>query len=126
MKPNNLQNVPVYSREDIPKSILHEADSSRSVVVQPLGWWKDTELVMPIEKGEEEMLNTESEYVKLQLPPDFVSLLKKLGKSSNANESDIVRKGLIFVGLADKVKQQGLKLAVVDDDGNLVANLEGY
>ena len=72
------------------------------------------------------MLNTESEYVKLQLPPDFVSLLKKLGKSSNANESDIVRKGLIFVGLADKVKQQGLKLAVVDDDGNLVANLEGY
>ncbi len=79
------------------------------------------------EKVEENMLaSIESQYGKLNLPNDFVELLEKLTENAKSNESDIVKKGLVFLGLVDRVKQQGFKLAVVDEEGNLIANLEGY
>jgi hypothetical protein len=82
--------------------------------------------ILKDDKEVDMLANIKSEYGKINLPDDFIELLKKLSGKFQSDESDVVKKGLVFLGLVDRVKQQGFKLAVVDDEGNLIANLEGY
>jgi HEAT repeat protein len=66
------------------------------------------------------------EYGKLELSDEFIDLLGKLSQDANSSESDIVKKGLVFVGLASKVKEQGFRLAVVDTDGSIISEIDGF
>jgi hypothetical protein len=61
-----------------------------------------------------------------ELPNDFLDLLNQLSKKLNCSKSDIVKMGLIWVGLASKVKEQGFGIAVVDSDGSIVTEIEGF
>lgn len=130
MKQITPEDVPEYLNKDISSSIRHQSDEQGKYFdetkYEPVGVLNNIEWVMATKKGENKMLESVTDYGKLDLSNDFIELLNKLVHNSSSNESDVVKKGLVFLGLIDRVKQQGFKLAVVDEDGNLIANLEGY
>ena len=127
MKPTNF---PEYSGKDKPSSKYYELkrreEENYDEELCKLFNVPANTRILRDEKEEDMLTNIESEYGKLDISNDFIDLLKKLVKNTNSSESDIVKKGLVFLGLVDKVKQQGFKLAVVDEEGNLISNLEGY
>jgi hypothetical protein len=63
--------------------------------------------------------------VELGLSNNYHELLTILGQELGLSDGDVIRMGLVLLGFASKAKQQGLKLAVVDDDGIVIANIDG-
>jgi hypothetical protein len=61
-----------------------------------------------------------------ELSNEFTELLTELTQELNVDDrGDVIKLGLVLVGLASKAKQQGFRLAIVDDDGTLIANIDG-
>lgn len=63
---------------------------------------------------------------KLDLPKDFMELLKNLAKDSNSDENTIIKKGLLFLRLAERAKKDGLKIVLIDENEDIVLDVEGF
>jgi hypothetical protein len=57
---------------------------------------------------------------------DYIDLLKSIEQETNLDELTIIKQGLVFVALAMRIKKQGHNLAIVDNEGNVIANVSGY
>ncbi len=130
MKTDDLADLPEYSSKDLSSSIRHESDEQEKYFdetkYETVGKLNNMEWVVPKEKGVKKMIEQTLDYGKLNISNDFIKLLKKLAKDSNSDETHIIKKGLAFLGLAEKIKKQGLKIAVVDENDEVVMDIEGY
>lgn len=63
---------------------------------------------------------------RLPLSDEFKDLLDEIVAETSLNKETILRQGLVFVSLAQKAKQADFKLAIVDDDGTIIANIDGF
>ena len=62
----------------------------------------------------------------LELPDGFIKLLSDLSIDSGFGEAELIKMGLALSKLANKAKQQGFRMAVIDADGTVIANIDGY
>jgi hypothetical protein len=63
---------------------------------------------------------------RLPLSDEFKDLLDEIVAETSLDKETILRQGLVFVSLAQKAKQAGFKLAIVDNDGTIIANIDGF
>lgn len=63
---------------------------------------------------------------RLPLSDEFKDLLDEIVEENKLDKETVLRQGLVFVSLAQKAKQAGFKLAIVDDDGTIIANVDGF
>lgn len=63
---------------------------------------------------------------RLPLSDEFKDLLDEIVAETSLDKETVLRQGLVFVSLAQKAKQAGFKLSIVDDDGTIIANIEGF
>lgn len=63
---------------------------------------------------------------RLPLSDEFKDLLDEIVEETKLDKETVLRQGLVFVSLAQKAKQAGFKLAIVDDDGTIIANIDGF
>jgi hypothetical protein len=63
---------------------------------------------------------------KFDFSQDYINLIKSLEQETSLEELEVVKQGLVLLALAMRTKKQGLNLAVVDNKGNIVANIDGY
>ncbi len=54
--------------------------------------------------------------LNLDLTPDAYELLQQLAQDSGKNMADILRTGLALYGIAERSRQEGRQLGVVDGD----------
>lgn len=130
MKQINPEDVPEYLNKDISSSVQHENDEQGKyfdeMTYEPVGMLNNTPWVMATSsnKGENKVIDSQSEYGKLQLPFEFGQFIKTVATSNNSTESEVVKVGLTLLKLARKVKSQGLNLAITDSDGKIISNIE--
>ena len=62
----------------------------------------------------------------IHLSRELSALLNDLMEETSLDAETIINQGLVFVSLAQKAKQAGFKLAIVDDDGTIIANIDGF
>lgn len=63
---------------------------------------------------------------RLPLSDEFKDLLDEIVEETKLDKETVLRQGLVFVSLAQKAKQAGFKLAIVDNDGTTIANIDGF
>lgn len=60
------------------------------------------------------------------IPHEFLDLADELAAEADTEQITIIKQGLVLRSLAQKAKQQGLKVAVVDTKGEIRAFIDGF
>lgn len=119
------ENLPEYQSSKQPQSDYYELKrkQEKDYDKELCKLFNSNVSVFEEEERGEEMLQAISEYGKLDLPSEFSDFIKKFAGENNVSESEVIKLGLTFLKLAKKIKNQGFGLAVIDDNGNIVSNI---
>lgn len=60
------------------------------------------------------------------IPHEFLDLANELAAEADTDPITIIKQGLVLRSLAQKAKQQGLKVAIVDDKGEIRSFINGF